>query len=95
MGCYDSFLPSEPMACPLCHKATLREFQSKEFGENLQSFKVGDKVVFSDCLQLIDGKYPVYDSCRECGAWVNAEIHIEGGVFVRIVNLVAVKHVHP
>jgi hypothetical protein len=95
MGCFDSFRPSEPIVCPSCHRATLREFQSKEFGENLQAFTVGDKVIFSDCLQLIDGKYPVHGHCRECSVRVDAEIQIEGGVLISIANLHAVTHVHP
>jgi hypothetical protein len=89
MGCYDSFFLSEPMACPICGDVVGigTEFQTKDFGENLQSFRIGEVVIFNGVLLLIDGSYSVYGDCRKCHAWIDAQVVIDGHKFIGLVDV--------
>ena len=85
MGLYDAFILDDFFECPLCgatEEGRIKEFQTKELGQFFQSFKVGEKVVFNECLQLEDGVYPVYSSCKKCRAWIDASVVIEDGKFI-------------
>jgi hypothetical protein len=94
MGLYDSFRLASPIECQVCHtaKSGLDEWQTKELGEWFCSFNVGDRVVFSGSLQLLDGTYPVYACCDGCGAWVEADIRIRDGIFVGLENIRFTPH---
>jgi len=82
MGCYDSFVAIPPIECPFCGKPVLREFQTKDFNCELCAFKIGDKVKFYNTVAE-DGEYIVYESCKYCGAWVEAQVVIEDSIFIR------------
>ncbi len=82
MGCYDSFISTPPRECPFCGKSVLREFQTKDFNCELCSFKIGDRVEFHNTVAE-DGKYIVYENCRNCSAWVEAHVVIEASIFIR------------
>ena len=93
MGCFDSFVLDDFLECPLCgakEEGEINEFQTKEFGEFLHVFKVGDEVVFNGILQLKNGKYAVYTACEKCNAWITANIIIESGRFIGITEIKAI-----
>ena len=92
MGCYDSFVLDDFLECPLCgvkEEACIKEFQTKKLVQLFAHIKIGEEAIINDCLQLKDGKYPIYSSCHLCNAWIDANAVIEGGKFVRIEDIKA------
>lgn len=82
MGCYDTFIPGETLKCPFCEKSSIDNFQTKDFECQLANFRIGKRVKFYNTVAE-DGKYLVYTSCDYCGAWVEAQVVIEGSIFIR------------
>ena len=85
-GMFDTFCGV--FKCPICGYEAVEDFQTKELGENLHHWKVGDKVIMNG-LEIAKGIVDVYTtSNHKCldndwvYYWVDAKAYIENGIFV-------------
>lgn len=94
MGMYDSFIDKN-FKCPKCKKLTLVDFQTKEIGCNLYSFKKGEKTIVEDEISkfiIKDGKYKVMSMCPWCHTFFDAIAVVENKIFKKITNVKTSKH---
>lgn len=84
MGCYDTMIPKK-FTCPVC-KAPLKEMQTKDLGEHLDTFEQGKKIeIETSSLEIKnwDGYFIIYELCKICDAWIECKATVQKGKWVK------------